>query len=165
VQIEVIIQDCYFPSSQVSPIDDHIWGEWFQIWMETLKPDFSPNENYELSLRLTDDAEIHSFNVQFRQKDQPTDVLAFATLESEYPELEDLEEPVYLGDLIISIDTATRQAGQQGHSLQTELAWLASHGLLHLLGWDHPDEPSLKQMLQQQSLLLQTVGIEIHLEI
>ena len=52
---------------------------------------------------------------------------------------------------MISVNTAQRQAQQQGHSLPTELAWLATHGLLHLLGWDHPDEESLMQMLKTAS--------------
>jgi probable rRNA maturation factor len=70
-------------------------------------------------------------------------------------------EPLYLGDIAISIDTAQRQAQQQGHSLKTELAWLAAHGFLHLLGWDHPDEESLTQMLDRQETLLQAIGLAI----
>jgi probable rRNA maturation factor len=69
--------------------------------------------------------------------------------------------PLYLGDVVISVDTAHRQAQQQGHSLKTELAWLATHGLLHLLGWDHPDEESLMEMLNQQETLLQIVNLTI----
>jgi probable rRNA maturation factor len=68
---------------------------------------------------------------------------------------------LYLGDIVISVETAYRQAQQQGHSLQTELAWLATHGLLHLLGWDHPDEESLQGMLYQQETLLKLVNLTI----
>jgi probable rRNA maturation factor len=71
---------------------------------------------------------------------------------------------LYLGDIVISIETARQQAQQQEHPLPTELAWLAAHGLLHLLGWDHPDEESLSQMLKQQVILLKTIGIEIDFE-
>jgi probable rRNA maturation factor len=74
-----------------------------------------------------------------------------------------LSVPLYLGDVVISVDTAHQQAQQQGHSLQTELAWLATHGLLHLLGWDHPDEESLLEMLNQQETLLQSVELTINL--
>ncbi len=70
--------------------------------------------------------------------------------------------PLYLGDIVISVDTANRQATEQGHPLQTELAWLATHGLLHLLGWDHPDETSLLQMLERQAVLLQQIGLTIN---
>jgi probable rRNA maturation factor len=72
--------------------------------------------------------------------------------------------PLYLGDVVISVDTADRQAQEQGHSLETELAWLATHGLLHLLGWDHPDEESLIGMLNQQKTLLQKVDLTIGIQ-
>ncbi len=77
---------------------------------------------------------------------------------------EDEAEELYLGDIVVSVNTAQRQAQQQKHSLLTELAWLAAHGLLHLLGWDHPDEESLIQMLKQQVILLETIGIDIDIE-
>jgi probable rRNA maturation factor len=59
-----------------------------------------------------------------------------------------------LGDIVISLDTAARQAPEHGHSLERELLFLASHGLLHLLGWDHPDDASLAAMLERQERLL-----------
>lgn len=165
VQVEVAVQDYFFTDdANVSPpVTPQQWESWFRQWMETLQPDLEPDlssRHYELSLRLTDDAEIQSLNAQYRQKDQPTDVLAFAALEVDAPPLEDAElEPLYLGDIVISVETAQTQATQQNHSLQQELAWLASHALLHLLGWDHPNEARLREMLQQQAFLLQTIGI------
>jgi probable rRNA maturation factor len=59
------------------------------------------------------------------------------------------------------VETADKQAQVQGHPLDIELAWLASHGLLHLLGWDHPDDETLTQMLAQQQRLLHTVGLSM----
>lgn len=115
---------------------------------------------YELSLRLTDDGEIKTFNRQYRQQDCSTDVLAFAALEANIPQVSELNEPLYLGDIIISLDTALEQARSQNHSLTIELAWLASHGLLHLLGWDHPDEDSLAKMLACQRNLLSQIGLQ-----
>ncbi|MEO0935438.1 MAG: rRNA maturation RNase YbeY, partial [Cyanobacteria bacterium J06641_2] len=79
-------------------------------------------------------------------------------------EMDTENEPLYLGDIIVSVDTARKQAIQQGHSLKIELAWLASHGFLHLIGWDHPDEESLQRMLRKQVMLLKTLGIDIDLE-
>jgi probable rRNA maturation factor len=67
-------------------------------------------------------------------------------------------EPIYLGDLVISVPTAIAQAQEYGRSLPHELAWLAAHGLLHLLGWDHPDQASLANMLNQQERLLDLCG-------
>lgn len=187
IQVEVNVQDCFFtegalsldscleqssgqedqidraPTSPSHPlISEETWTDWFRHWLEVLHPDLSPYAIYELSLRLTDDAEIQALNAQYRHKNHPTDVLAFAALEVDYPQLEEMQaHPLYLGDIVISVETAQRQADVQNHSLQQELAWLAAHALLHLLGWDHPDEASLTQMLQQQALLLQTIGLAI----
>lgn len=173
MQVEVSVQDCYFTLSQSvanaadefpCPISTPTWERWFYQWIETLKPEIPAANAYELSLRLTNDTEIQALNAQYRQKNQPTDVLAFAALEVDSPQLPEeiqLSMPLYLGDVVISVDTAHRQAQQQGHSLQTELAWLATHGLLHLLGWDHPDEESLMEMLNQQETLLQIVNVTL----
>jgi probable rRNA maturation factor len=160
--LEFNLQDVFFADAQASPIAPQTWHDWLQTWLETLQTDIPPADAYEISLRLTNDAEIQSLNAQYRQKNQPTDVLAFAALEIDSPqpsaEISSLE-PLYLGDLIISVETAARQAQQQRHSLARELAWLASHGFLHLLGWDHPEEESLQQMLAQQETLLRMVGM------
>jgi probable rRNA maturation factor len=138
------------------------WKHWFQTWLEALYPNIPTANAYELSLRLTSDREIKILNEQYRQKAEPTDVLAFAALETDItlPTDEDyLSEPLYLGDIVISLDTAARQARLEAHSLVVELTWLAAHGLLHLLGWDHPDEQSLEKMLVQQTKLLKYANI------
>jgi probable rRNA maturation factor len=184
VQVEVSVQDCYADSDLVgghnctpvqsnldlssqdnSPIAAVTWQSWFENWMIVLRSALPPAPQFELSLRLTDDIEIQTLNAQYRHMDKPTDVLAFAALEVEFPQLEEMLmlQPLYLGDIVISVDTARRQAQHQGHSLSTELAWLAAHGLLHLLGWDHPDEESLQQMQEQQAFMLETVGMVINI--
>ncbi|MBO3462543.1 rRNA maturation RNase YbeY [Aetokthonos hydrillicola Thurmond2011] len=176
MQVELYVQDRFAEFQQPKTIngDDtgveisvETWENWFERWLDTLQFDI-PQEApiYEIGLRLTDDTEMQSLNAQYRHKNQPTDVLSFAALEVDYPQtLEMLTcEALYLGDIVISVDTAKRQAAQQNHPLQTELAWLASHGLLHLLGWDHPDERSLSKMLRQQVVLLEHVGISIDVE-
>jgi probable rRNA maturation factor len=71
-------------------------------------------------------------------------------LDAEEGEAEALE----LGDIVISLETAARQAPEHGHDLRQELLFLATHGLLHLLGWDHPDDASLAAMLARQEQLL-----------
>lgn len=164
VQVEVCVQDRFVETSGSEPvIDAQTWQSWFDCWLDALHSQLPAAASYELSLRLTDDAEIQELNSLYRQQDKPTDVLAFAALEAEMPNSEELRsQPLYLGDIVISIDTASLQAKQQAHSLLTELAWLAAHGLLHLLGWDHPDEDSLWEMLEQQTVLLRTVGLDIN---
>lgn len=148
--------------TNLDPISVQDWQQWFQFWLQHLEP----NRDYEISLRLTDDHEIQALNAQYRQQDRPTDVLAFAALEADIPELPpDLAiavelEPIYLGDIVISAPTALAQSQERGHSHRYELAWLAAHGLLHLLGWDHPDAASLEKMLAQQEALLGLINIK-----
>lgn len=173
MQVEVNVQDCFFTESRLPAEDKEnvpcsistsTWEYWFEQWLQALQAELPPASVYELSLRLTDDPEIQALNAQYRHKNQPTDVLAFAALEVNSPQLPlqiQSSMPLYLGDVAISVETAYRQAQQQGHSLSTELAWLATHGLLHLLGWDHPAEESLTEMLAQQEKLLQIVELTI----
>ncbi|MEG4010290.1 rRNA maturation RNase YbeY [Microcoleus sp. Pol11C1] len=173
--IEVNVEDCYGLAQQSADasnlpesaargeISAETWENWFSVWLENQEEYVPVAPGYEVSLRLTADTEMQALNLQYRQLDRSTDVLAFAALEVDCPQLEEMQssEPLYLGDIVISIDTANRQAQQQGHPLKTELAWLAAHGFLHLLGWDHPDEESLTQMLDQQETLLQAIGLTI----
>ena len=134
------------------------WTDWLRIWMESLNIEHKL-DCCEIGLRLTSDRQIQELNLQYRSLDKPTDVLAFAATESQIIIPTELDEPLYLGDIIISLDTANRQAKSQNHSLVTELAWLSSHGLLHLLGWDHPDDISLEQMLLRQFQLIELLKI------
>lgn len=158
--VNLYLQDNYFPPED-NPVDESTWHHWLETWLRQLADYLPVAIAYELSLRLTDDQEIQTYNSQYRHKDQPTDVLAFAALEVDVPTDDSIfqSEPLYLGDIIISVETARQQAVQQSHSLCRELAWLTAHGCLHLLGWDHPDETSLLEMLSLQEALLQSVQI------
>lgn len=175
LRVELYVEDDFYelsPTTSVKfeEIDPRItpetWENWFNRWLEILHPHIPPAPSYEIGLRLTDDSQIQELNAQYRQQNKPTDVLAFAALEVDFPQSEEMlaSLPLYLGDIIVSVDTAQRQAQQQEHTLPTELAWLAAHGLLHLLGWDHPDEESLGRMLEQQVILLKAIGIAIDME-
>ena len=95
--------------------------------------------DFEVALRLTGDEEIRELNRDYRGKDKPTDVLAFAQREGESGRL----HPELLGDIIISVPTASRQAKR---GLAAELLHLASHGLCHLLGYDHRDDEEERVM-------------------
>ncbi len=166
MEVEVSIEDTRIDKIELQAEDStSLWESWFECWVTNLKSQLPVANTYELSLRLTNDDQIRLLNHQYRHQDKPTDVLAFAALEVDFPTNEEMRshQPLYLGDIVISVDTANRQATAQGHTLQTELAWLATHGLLHLLGWDHPDETSLLQMLEQQAVLLKLVGLVVNL--
>lgn len=113
----------------------------------------------EVSVVLADDEYIHQLNHQYRGKDCPTDVLSFALNEGEEPEIIDGPKVVLLGDIIISLETAARQAEEYGHSLERELAYLTVHGILHLLGYDHMIEDEKKEMRQEEEHILSLLGI------
>jgi probable rRNA maturation factor len=106
-----------------------------------------------LSMVITDDEAVQELNRQFRGVDAPTDVLAFGGgEESEFVTAPD--EPTYLGDVVISYPQAVVQAEEYGHSVDRELALLAAHGVLHLLGYDHRDEVERAEMWARQNKIL-----------
>ncbi|WP_017294701.1 rRNA maturation RNase YbeY [Geminocystis herdmanii] len=159
-QTDLYIEDLYFFDRKLeSPIKESEWQNWLEKWLSLLELDLDDQKTYEISLILTDDQEIQSLNQQYRDKDQPTDVLSFAALETDFPDTDFLDS-ITLGDIIISVETAQKQALSQGHSLRVELAWLTSHGFLHLLGWDHPDDDFLKEMLTLQEFLLNSIELQ-----
>lgn len=158
IYVENIYQGGLDPDN-LKMVDSIPWTTWIQRWLSSMNLATEQSTDYELGLRLTSDRQIQELNCQYRFIDKPTDVLAFATAEDEITIPLEVDEPIYLGDIVISLDTAVKQATEQQHSIVVELAWLASHGLLHLVGWDHPDDLSLKQMLKRQGELIQLVNV------
>lgn len=102
----------------------------------------------ELSIMLCGDAFIQGLNLQWRGKDAPTDVLSFPMYDDDV-----------LGDVVISLDTAARQAAALGHDLHTELRVLLVHGLLHLLGHDHELPGQDATMAEEEQRLLGLLGV------
>ena len=138
------------------PLGEESWITLFSSWLAQLQAELPGSlqaDAYSLGLQFCDDTAIAELNGEWRQQPKPTDVLSFAAQEDAPAPIEGM--PIELGDIVISIPTAERQATDHGHSLQQELLFLASHGLLHLLGWDHPDEASLAAMLSRQDALVQ----------
>lgn len=116
-------------------------------------------ENSEVSVTLTNDEHIHSLNREYRGLDRPTDVLSFAFVDSEEPEIEDGPETEVLGDIIISLERAWAQAQEYGHSMERELSFLTVHGMLHLLGYDHMEEEERMEMEEEQRYIMGKLGI------
>jgi len=98
---------------------------------------------HNMSLVLINNKEIKLMNKQYRDLDYPTDVLSFAD-----------EEEGYLGEVFISIDKVKEQAKAYNHSIEREFAFLLTHGILHLLNYDHQDEESKKKMFTKQEEIL-----------
>lgn len=119
-------------------------------------------EEAEVSITFVTDQKIQEINKEYRQKDQPTDVISFAMQEMGEDELEIKGEglPVMLGDIIISVDRAYDQADTYDHSFERELGFLALHGFLHLLGYDHMTMEDEKKMFGRQEELLHDFGLE-----
>lgn len=114
-------------------------------------------KNAEFNIIFVDNERIKEINHQYRKKDSVTDVISFA--------FEDNEEFIneeyrLLGEIYISIDKAREQAVEYGHSELRELAFLAIHGLLHLLGYDHMEKEEEEIMIQKQEEILNEVGIK-----
>ncbi len=93
-------------------------------------------EDCELSLWLCDDAAIRELHREYLGKDCATNVISFAQREGEFAD----REPEILGDVVISVETARRDAGEEGQNPEDEVCFLLIHGILHLLGYDHEGE-------------------------
>ena len=115
----------------------------------------------EVSVTFVTNEKIHEINREYRDKDQPTDVISFALEELGEGEVEILGEgiPRVLGDIIISTDRTKEQAADYGHSFERELGFLAVHGFLHLLGYDHMTEEDEKVMFGKQDDILSSFGL------
>ncbi|AZR73154.1 rRNA maturation RNase YbeY [Anoxybacter fermentans] len=101
----------------------------------------------EVSILITNNAEIQKLNAKYRQINAPTDVLSFPMDEE------------YLGDIVISMDKVIEQAEEYGHSIERELAFLTVHGMLHLFGYDHIEEEDRVLMRQREEEILNQLGI------
>lgn len=113
-------------------------------------PSLGPPDAIEVGLTLTDDAEIQALNREFRGKDRPTDVLAFAMREGKGGEL----AAGLWGDVVISIPTARRQARERRHTTADEVEFLWAHGLCHLLGYDHRNDREERAMNAKMASLI-----------
>jgi probable rRNA maturation factor len=146
--MEVLVRN-----SQPEPLDEDRIAE---IAKTALQVEHFPKPA-EISIVLTDDEQLQVLNREYRGKDRPTDVLSFSQLEGE-PFVGDPEGVVELGDVVISVETAKRQAEQHGHSLQDEVNLLVAHGVLHLLGYDDETESEAAEMRRHEAKILEEVG-------
>lgn len=120
------------------------------------------DEDIEVGVLWVDDAYIHTLNREYRGQDCPTDVLSFALQEQISEEPVVIGDPMgemLLGDIVISLETAHRQADEYGHTLEREVAFLVVHGMLHLLGYDHEEENERDVMRREEEKILDALGI------
>lgn len=131
-----------------------------QIYLDIIKEtakQLNIDQNLELSCVLIDDQKIHAINKEYRDLDRSTDVISFALEDSEQYYVAGM--PRSIGDIFISIDHAKMQADEYGHSLKREMCFLFTHGLLHLLGFDHLKEDDEVKMVAMQKSILEALDI------
>lgn len=130
------------------------------------------SEKYEIGLLLVDNEAIRQLNKDYRKIDSPTDVLSFALQEKTEDEpdiyfdeddaaVNDFSEEMenMLGDIVISLERAREQAAEYGHSLDREIVFLAVHGTLHLLGYDHDSEEQTRSMRDMEEKIMDKIGL------
>ena len=104
----------------------------------------------EVTVLLTEDAELKTLNAQFRGKDKPTNVLSFPAAAFAAP---------HLGDVALAFETCAREADEQGKPLSDHLSHLVAHGVLHLLGWDHEADAEAEAMEALERKVMARLGV------
>ena len=135
------------------------WEKVFLSWINTIlkKDDYElpkfifEKKSFSLGLQIISNQEIASMNQKWMQKNGPTDVLSYPIFFKE--SLTNLDH-IELGDIFISLEMALEQSYEYKHSICREMLWLASHGFLHLLGWEHNSDLDLDKMLNFQEYLI-----------
>ena len=141
------------------------WEDVFCNWLEIIIQEnindkskiLSYKKNFSLSFHIIDNKEISILNKKWLNKKGPTDVISFPIIVEKEFEYDLLF--IELGDLFISLEQAAKQSKDFSNSLIREMLFLASHGLLHLLGWEHDSEAELKSMLNLQEYLISKVDL------
>ncbi|MBU2430717.1 MAG: rRNA maturation RNase YbeY [Proteobacteria bacterium] len=105
---------------------------------------------HEISIVITDDAQIQKLNYMYRNIDKPTNVLAFPMQEGQFSDI----TPGLLGDVVISCDTASKEADMAQITLMERISQLLVHGILHLAGFDHENDESCAREMEDKSLEL-----------
>jgi len=116
------------------------------------------DQEVEISVVFVDDAYIQRLNYQYRNQNYPTDVLSFALQEGE--EVPGEEGIILLGDVVISLPRAREQSTEFKHSLLREVAYLVAHGMLHLLGYGHQEEPARQIMRAKEEAILNKLNVQ-----
>lgn len=145
--------------SIINQSDEKRWSRYkkdFEQIGEKTQQIVHTSKNASVSVIFVNEDEIHNINREYRKIDRPTDVISFAMKDSDddYEMMEGEEE---LGDIFINVSAIVSQAKDYGHSLRRECCFLFTHGLLHLLGYDHIEESKEKTMFELQDVILNDI--------
>lgn len=116
-------------------------------------------DDAEVSVTLVDNARIRELNIEFREINKETDVLSFPLGDENGFEVDPDTDAILLGDIVISLEKAQAQAEEYGHGLRREVAFLVTHSLFHLLGYDHITPDDEAEMFAKQEKVLEKLGI------
>lgn len=116
-------------------------------------------DDAEVSVTFVDNGQIHELNKAHRNIDRETDVLSFPLGDENGFEVNCDNDAILLGDIVISLEKAVEQSEEYGHSIKREVAFLITHSLFHLLGYDHETPDEEKEMFEKQEKVLQKLGI------
>lgn len=144
----------YFENTTETPIPK-LYETLMKRVIRRIVSEHYPNHKFEVNVTVCNDAEIHQINREHRNIDRPTDVLSFPFYDFDTP-----DQLTLLGDIIISLDTAYRQAEEYGHSPKREFCFLAAHSALHLLGYDHETDEEREVMEAKQREILDELQIK-----
>jgi len=171
ISIELVFNNKYNLISSLNSLDKAIltkvfWENVFLSWIKIIGSEFSKyvpsalinKKSFSLSFAIIDNKEITGLNKEWMHKEGATDVLSFPMIDPKvaYDNLSFVE----LGDIFISLDMVIKQSLEYNNTIQKEILWLASHGFLHLLGWDHKDQKELDNMMNLQEYLINKLNIK-----
>lgn len=153
--------DINWEEDSISQVEQQQLQSLVEKGLSTLLRLHEKSDKTEISLSLVNDARIHVLNREYRGIDRPTDVLSFALQEDdpEEPQIIDFQDDL-LGDIVISIERARSQAIEYGHTFEREFLYLAIHGTLHLLGYDHETEEEQANMRNKEEEVLDLLGLQ-----
>ena len=142
----------YFENETDTTIDAAILDNMKRVIEKTVAEEYD-GRSFEVSVTIVTNDKIRALNAEYRGKDAPTDVLSFPM-----DEFDDTSHVEPLGDVVISIERAKKQAEEYGHSLKREIAFLTAHSMLHLLGYDHMEPEEEAEMFRRQKEILLQAG-------
>lgn len=152
-----IFIDCTNEQDKLSPPED--FEQLVENCAQAALEEEEIEDDAEVSVTLVDNERIRELNREFREIDRETDVLSFPLGDENGFEVDPDTDAILLGDIVISLEKARSQAEEYGHGLRREVAFLVTHSLFHLLGYDHMTPDDETEMFAKQEKVLEKLGI------
>lgn len=157
--LPVISVDCDDWTDALPGLEDFAVKIASSAWRAADKPENIPDTPLEISIVFSDDDTVHKLNAEYLGKDRPTNVLSFPQFDwndDASPQVHDAD--AQLGDVILAFQTMKKEADEAGKTLESHTAHLITHGVLHLLGYDHEEDDEAEKMESLESDILLSLG-------